>query len=135
MAFTVHDEGRQKSTEDAGAPNAKPPPALAAASAPVPATVAPSDHQRRTGCGEVLGSTATGAVLPPAVLRRVFFKQLSVIGSTMGTRQELRRLMALCVSSGLRPLIEREAPMAQAPQALAEVARGEVFGKIVLTLP
>ena len=37
MAFTVHDEGRQKSTEDAGAPNAKPPPALAAASAPVPA--------------------------------------------------------------------------------------------------
>ena len=37
MAFTVHDEGRQKSTEDAKPPNAKPPPALAAASAPVPA--------------------------------------------------------------------------------------------------
>ena len=78
---------------------------------------------------------ATSGANPPADLQRVFFKQLSVIGSTMGTRQELRRLMALCVSSGLRPLIEREAPMAQAPQALAEVARGEVFGKIVLTLP
>lgn len=85
--------------------------------------------------GEIIVTGATSGANPPADLQRVFFKQLSVIGSTMGTREELQRLLALCVNTGLRPLIEREAPMAQAAEAIAEVARGEVFGKIVLTLP
>lgn len=84
--------------------------------------------------GEIIVTGATSGANPPADLQRVFFKQLSVIGSTMGTREELQRLMALCVNTGLRPLIEREIPMAQAADAIAEVARGDVFGKIVLTL-
>jgi NADPH:quinone reductase-like Zn-dependent oxidoreductase len=96
------------------------------------ATWAHSLRALRPG-GEIIVTGATSGANPPADLQRVFFKQLSVIGSTMGTREELRRLIALCVNTGLRPLIEREAPMAQARDALAEVADGSVFGKIVLT--
>jgi NADPH:quinone reductase-like Zn-dependent oxidoreductase len=85
--------------------------------------------------GEIIVTGATSGPNPPADLQRVFFKQLSVIGSTMGTRDELRRLLALCAHTGLRPPIERELPMERAGDALADVARGEVFGKIVLTRP
>ena len=84
--------------------------------------------------GEIIVTGATSGANPPADLQRVFFRQLSVIGSTMGTRDELRRLLSLCATTGLRPLIERTAPMDQARGAIAEVAAGEVFGKIVLTL-
>ncbi len=83
--------------------------------------------------GEIIVTGATSGANPPADLQRVFFKQLSVIGSTMGTRTELERLVSLCVNTGLRPLIEREVPMSSAAEAIAEVARGEVFGKVVLT--
>lgn len=85
--------------------------------------------------GEIIVTGATSGANPPADLQRVFFRQLSVIGSTMGTRDELRRLVSLCAATGLRPLVERTLPMAQAREAIAEVARGEVFGKVVLTLP
>ncbi len=83
--------------------------------------------------GEIIVTGATSGPNPPADLQRVFFKQLSIIGSTMGTREELQRLLALCVVAGVRPLIEREVPMTEAREAIAEVLRGEVFGKIVLT--
>lgn len=98
------------------------------------ATWAHSLRALRPG-GDIIVTGATSGANPPADLQRVFFKQLSVIGSTMGTRDELARLIALCVNTGLRPLIEREAPMEQAREALAEVADGRVFGKIVLTRP
>lgn len=84
--------------------------------------------------GEIIVTGATSGANPPADLQRVFFKQLSVIGSTMGTRQELFRLIQLCASTGIRPLIERTLPLTQADVAIAEIAQGEVFGKIVLTL-
>ncbi|MDZ7578278.1 MAG: zinc-binding dehydrogenase [Candidatus Nanopelagicales bacterium] len=85
--------------------------------------------------GRIVVSGATSGGNPPADLVRIFFKQLSVVGSTMGTRDELRRLLKLCEVSGVRPVIDREMPMAQARQALAAMAGGEIFGKIVLTLP
>lgn len=83
--------------------------------------------------GRIVVSGATSGAEPPADLSRVFFKQLSVVGSTMGTRAELRRLVALLAASGERPLIARTLPMEQAAEALAAVASGDVFGKIVLT--
>lgn len=82
--------------------------------------------------GRIVISGATTGANPPADLTRIFFKQLSVIGSTMGTRDELAELMELCRRTGLRPLIDRELPMADAAEGLAAVAAGEVFGKIVL---
>ena len=65
MAFTVHDEGRQKSTEDAGAPNAEPPPALAAASAPVPAGAPKAERARAPEKEEPLPKA--NPVLEPAL--------------------------------------------------------------------
>ena len=70
---------------------------------------------------------------PPAELTRIFFQQMRVHGSTMGTRDELARLVELCDVSGVRPLIDREIPMEDAAEGLAAVAAGDVFGKIVLT--
>ena len=68
---------------------------------------------------------------PPAGLTRVFFLQLSVVGSTMGTRDELERLVRLCVERDVRPVVEATMPLSQAREAFAALAGGDVFGKIV----
>lgn len=83
--------------------------------------------------GRIVVSGATSGPNPPADLARVFFKQLEIVGSTMGTRSELQRLISLLDLTGTRPLIARELPMDQAAQALRLVEAGDVFGKIVLT--
>ena len=83
--------------------------------------------------GELVIAGATSGSMPPADLSRIFFLQLSVIGSTMGTRDELARLVALCQTTGLRPLIDHVLPLSQADEALRLVERGDLFGKIVLT--
>lgn len=83
--------------------------------------------------GRLVTTGATSGDPSPALLPHIFFRQLSVIGSTMGTKDELRSLMDLCVSTGLRPLIDRELPMARAAEGITAVAEGEIFGKIVLT--
>src|SRR5947207_2199340 len=57
--------------------------------------------------GTLVVSGATSGAAPSAELRRVFFLQLSVIGSTMGTRDELERLTRLCVAKGVRPPIDK----------------------------
>ena len=84
--------------------------------------------------GTVVISGATSGPNPPADLARVFFLQLSIIGSTMGTIEELRALVDLCVKTGVRPLIDSERPMAQAREAFEVLAGGDVFGKLELTL-
>jgi NADPH:quinone reductase-like Zn-dependent oxidoreductase len=83
--------------------------------------------------GTLVISGATSGANPPASLNRIFFLQLSVVGSTMGTRDELDRLVRLCVERDVRPLIESELPMTEALDAFAALAGGEVFGKLVLT--
>jgi D-arabinose 1-dehydrogenase-like Zn-dependent alcohol dehydrogenase len=82
----------------------------------------------------VVVSGATSGTQPPADLARVFFLQLSVVGSTMGTRAELASLVSMCQATGLRPLIDAELPLAQAEEALRRVAAGDQFGKVVLTV-
>lgn len=84
--------------------------------------------------GRVVIAGATSGSQPPADLSRVFFLQLSVVGSTMGTRDELERLMAMCAATGLRPLIDHELPLTQADEALRYLTSGELFGKVVLTV-
>jgi NADPH:quinone reductase-like Zn-dependent oxidoreductase len=82
--------------------------------------------------GRVVICGATSGPSPPAELNRIFFLSLSVIGSTMGTRQELRDLIALLVATGLRPVLDRVLPLDEAPAALSAMANGELAGKIVL---
>jgi NADPH:quinone reductase-like Zn-dependent oxidoreductase len=81
--------------------------------------------------GKIIISGATTGDAPPAELTRIFFLQLSVIGSTMGTREELGRLIRLCVDRGVRPAISATVPLADARQGFEAMLRGETAGKIV----
>jgi NADPH:quinone reductase-like Zn-dependent oxidoreductase len=81
--------------------------------------------------GKIVIAGATSGPSPPAELTRVFFLQLSVIGSTMGTRAELERLLALCAQTGVRPVIQATMALSDARAGFEALATGEVFGKIV----
>jgi len=83
--------------------------------------------------GTLVVSGATTGADPGADLNRLFFLQLRVVGSTMGTRDELADLLRLCDATGIRPLIDDVRPMAQAAESFARLAAGNVFGKLVLT--
>jgi NADPH:quinone reductase-like Zn-dependent oxidoreductase len=83
--------------------------------------------------GKIVISGATTGDAPPAELTRIFFLQLSVIGSTMGTREELGRLIRMCIDKGVRPAISRTVPLSDARQGFEAMLRGETAGKIVLT--
>jgi NADPH:quinone reductase-like Zn-dependent oxidoreductase len=83
--------------------------------------------------GTIVVCGATSGDAPPAELTRVFFLQLRVIGSTMGTRDELARLLQLCAVTGVRPVIDRSMPLEQARDGFAQMLAGDVFGKIVFT--
>jgi NADPH:quinone reductase-like Zn-dependent oxidoreductase len=83
--------------------------------------------------GTLVVSGATSGPNPPAELNRVFFLQLRVVGSTMGTRGELAGLLALCEQTGIRPVVDEVLPLADAPKGFAAMAAGDVFGKVVLT--
>ncbi|MEV4078784.1 zinc-binding dehydrogenase [Nonomuraea fuscirosea] len=84
--------------------------------------------------GRIVVSGATSGAVPPADLNRVFFLQLSVVGSTMGTREQLGRLAVFLEQTGLRPEIDRVLPLTEARDGFAAMASGEIFGKIVFTV-
>jgi len=84
--------------------------------------------------GTIVVSGATTGDATPAELTRVFFLQLSVIGSTMGTRDELERLMRFCVEKELRPVIHDTLALADARRGFELMLAGEMLGKIVFTL-
>ena len=83
--------------------------------------------------GRIVTCGATSGPNPPADLNRVFFLQLSIVGSTMGTREELEAMVRLLSETGVRPPIAMSVPLADAQTAFAELERGEFVGKIVLT--
>lgn len=83
--------------------------------------------------GVVVVSGATSGPNPPADLARVFFRQLRVVGSTMGTKEELIRLVRLLDATGVRPLIDDTVPMREAPTAFQRMLDGALYGKLVLT--
>jgi NADPH:quinone reductase-like Zn-dependent oxidoreductase len=64
--------------------------------------------------------------------RFLFAKHLSLIGSTMGTRDDFATVMRLVFEGRLRPLVDRTFPLSEARQAQEALARGDVFGKITL---
>jgi len=84
--------------------------------------------------GTIVICGATSGSMPPADLSRVFFLQLSVVGSTMGTRDQLGRLLRFCEQTGVRPRIDRTLPLASAADGFAAIISGDLFGKVVFTL-
>ena len=87
----------------------------------------------RPGGTLVVSGTTSGAQPDNAELTRVFFLQLRLHGSTMGTRAELAALTELLDVSGVRPVIDRVLPMQEAREGFAAMAAGDLFGKVVLT--
>jgi NADPH:quinone reductase-like Zn-dependent oxidoreductase len=84
--------------------------------------------------GRIVISGATSGPNPPADLTRIFFLQLQVVGSTMGTKAELGDLIAFLHATGLRPHIDRVLPLEQIADGLSAMASGDLVGKIVVTL-
>ena len=83
--------------------------------------------------GVIVVSGATSGAMPPADLNRVFFLQLQIVGSTMGTAGEFARMIALMREKNVSPIIDRVISMDQAREGFAAMIDGELRGKIVMT--
>jgi NADPH:quinone reductase-like Zn-dependent oxidoreductase len=83
--------------------------------------------------GTLVVSGATSGQAPSAELNRVFFLQLSVVGSTMGTRDELERLIRFCLECDIRPTISATMALADARGGFQALLEGDVVGKVVFT--
>lgn len=97
------------------------------------ATWSHSIRSLRPGGVLVTSGTTSGPQLDDAELTRIFFTQLSVVGSTMGTRDELASLVSMLDATGTKPLIDREVALTDARTGFEAIAGGDVFGKIVFT--
>jgi len=84
---------------------------------------------RVTVCGATTGPN------PPAQLHRIWWKQLTVYGSTMGTKEDFEGAYELVASGRARPVVDSVFPLAEVRAAHERLERGEQFGKVVLRIP
>jgi NADPH:quinone reductase-like Zn-dependent oxidoreductase len=82
----------------------------------------------------VISGATSGQAPKSAELNRIFFLQLRVQGSTMGTRAELAELVQFMANAGIEPHIDSVLPLAEARDGFAKMNAGDVFGKIVFTV-
>jgi NADPH:quinone reductase-like Zn-dependent oxidoreductase len=87
----------------------------------------------RPGGTLVISGATSGPNPDNTELNRIFFLQLRVIGSTMGTSTELGRLVSFLDATGTKPLIDRTLPMTDARGGFTAMNDGDVFGKIVFS--
>src|SRR5919108_433086 len=80
-------------------------------------------HGRITVCGATTGPN------PPAALHRIWWKQLTILGSTMGTKADFEGAFELVKSARARPVIDSVLPLAEARAAHERMESGEQFGK------
>jgi NADPH:quinone reductase-like Zn-dependent oxidoreductase len=78
---------------------------------------------------------ATSGPNPPAQLHRVWWKQLTIVGSTMGTREDFEAAYELVKSGRAKPVIDRVYPLEAVRAAHERLEAGEQLGKIVLAIP
>ncbi|WP_069172020.1 zinc-binding dehydrogenase [Streptomyces griseus] len=97
------------------------------------ATWSHSVKSLRPGGTLVISGATSGDRPPHAELTRIFFLELKVVGSTMGTKDELEDLLAFCSATGVRPVIDATLPLDRAREGFERLATGELFGKIVLS--
>jgi NADPH:quinone reductase-like Zn-dependent oxidoreductase len=93
------------------------------------------DHSQKSlkPYGRLVVSGATSGHLPKLDLRRLFALNISVLGTSMGSPEELAALLDLCVRTGLRPIIDSTFPLSKVRDAFAHLHAGDVFGKVVCT--
>ena len=94
-------------------------------------TFARSIKATRSG-GRIVTCGATSGFSPQIDLRHVFFRQISILGSTMGSKGTLLEVLEHVAAGRLRPVIDRVMPLSQAAEAHRALEAREVFGKIVL---
>jgi zinc-binding alcohol dehydrogenase/oxidoreductase len=75
---------------------------------------------------------ATTGPNPPAALHRIWWKQLSILGSSMGTPEDFQGVYDLIAAGKARPVVDRVFPLAEARAAHERLEAGEQLGKIVL---
>jgi len=98
------------------------------------ATWSHSVNSLRPGGRIVICGATSGDAPAKAELTKIFFKQLQVIGSTMGTREELEQLAEFVVAKGIQPRIDRVLALADAREGFEAMAAGQVDGKVVFTV-
>jgi NADPH:quinone reductase-like Zn-dependent oxidoreductase len=98
------------------------------------ATWARSLQAARIG-GRIAVCGATSGPNPPAALHRVWWKQLSILGSTMGTREDFEGAYELVRTGRALPVVDSVYPLADAAAAHERLESGEQFGKVLLSIP
>jgi NADPH:quinone reductase-like Zn-dependent oxidoreductase len=88
----------------------------------------------RTG-GRITVCGATSGPNPPAALHRIWWKQLTIYGSTMGTKEDFEGVYELVKAGRVKPVVDSVFPLEDAAAAHERMERGEHFGKIVLSIP
>jgi NADPH:quinone reductase-like Zn-dependent oxidoreductase len=88
------------------------------------------DATRSGGRIVFYGATRGDAPLP---VRKVFWRQISLLGTTMGSPADWRAMLEFVAQKKIRPILSEVFPLARADAAFALMERGEQFGKIVLT--
>jgi NADPH:quinone reductase-like Zn-dependent oxidoreductase len=94
-----------------------------------------SSLQSARAGGRIAVCGATSGPNPPAALHRIWWKQLTIYGSTMGTREDFERVYELIASGRARPVVDSVYPLEEARAAHERMEAGEQFGKIVLRIP
>jgi NADPH:quinone reductase-like Zn-dependent oxidoreductase len=85
--------------------------------------------------GRIAVCGATSGPNPPATLHRIWWKQLTILGSTMGTRADFEGAYELVASGRARPVVDEVLPLAEIRAAHERLEAGEQLGKIVLRIP
>jgi NADPH:quinone reductase-like Zn-dependent oxidoreductase len=85
--------------------------------------------------GRIAVCGATSGANPPAALHRIWWKQLTIYGSTMGTHNDFEAAYELVKSGRAKPVVDSVYPLAEIRKAHERLEAGEQFGKIVLTIP
>jgi NADPH:quinone reductase-like Zn-dependent oxidoreductase len=85
--------------------------------------------------GRIVVCGATSGPNPPAALHRVWWKQLAILGSTMGTREDFKGAYDLIAAGKAKPVVDEVFPLAEARAAHERMEAGEQLGKIVLRIP
>ncbi len=84
--------------------------------------------------GRLVTCGATAGANPQTDIRRIFWNQLKIFGSTMGSREEFRQLLGFMQVNGVRPIIDRLFPLKDAAAAQRRLEEGRQFGKVVLKI-
>lgn len=84
--------------------------------------------------GRLVTSGAAAGAMPPTDLRRIFWNDLKVFGSTLGSREEFRQVLSFLEVTGTEPIIDRIVPYEAAALAQQRLAEDTPFGKIVLRI-